>query len=272
MGFIYKITNKVTKKMYIGETKLDDPQKRWKAHLSAIRRGKGCPALRDAIQKHGVENFKFEVILICFDEDRFHYEEEYIKKYNTMAPNGYNILKGGIGGSGFLGKTHSKETREKLAKLMHERNMKPEMRKKLSEGAKGFMAKMKEKGVNWAKHMASCPKFLQAIKEKRVGAAAWKQKGIPDEIREKIRKSVSKYYQNLPEGKKSETNIEKHRKSMAKAVGVKVHQYTLEGTLVATFDSIADAARSVGVQSNGIRQCMIGKTSKSAGFVWKRAT
>jgi group I intron endonuclease len=270
MGFIYKITNKVTKKMYIGETKLDDPQKRWKAHLYAIGQGRGCPALRDAIQKHGVENFKFEVILICFDEDRFHYEEEYIKKYNTMAPNGYNILKGGVGGSGFLGKTHSKETREKLAKIMHDRNMKPEMRKKLSESAKSFMAKMKEKGVDWGSRVKYSKKFQLAMKEKRVGAAGRILKGTyTPELKEKVSASVRKYFEGH-DG--TRTIIEKHRESMAKAVGVKVHQYTLEGALVATFDSIAEAARSVSVQKNAIQQCMSGKTSKSAGFVWKRAT
>lgn len=270
MGFIYKITNMVTKKMYIGETKLDDPQKRWKAHLYAIGQGRGCPALRAAIKKHGVENFKFEVILICFDEDRFHYEEEYIKKYNTIVPNGYNILKGGVGGCGFLGKTHSKETREKLARMMYERYLNPDVRKKLSEGAKSFMAKMKEKGVDWGSRVKYSEKFQLAIKEKRVGAAGCILKGTyTPELKEKVSASVRRYFEGH-DG--TRTIIEKHRESMAKAVGVKVHQYTLEGTFVTTFDSIADAARSVGVQKSGIRQCMIGKTSKSAGFVWKRAT
>ncbi len=71
MGFIYKITNTKSKKIYIGETKLEDPEKRWKAHIQSINRGKGCPALRDAIKKYGIDTFRFEVLIICFDEDRF---------------------------------------------------------------------------------------------------------------------------------------------------------------------------------------------------------
>jgi hypothetical protein len=40
------------------------------------------------LNKYGLESFKFEVVIICFDEDRFNYEKEYIKKYNSQAPNG----------------------------------------------------------------------------------------------------------------------------------------------------------------------------------------
>ena len=32
---------------------------------------------------------------ICFDEDCNRYEEEYIKKFNTIVPNGYNLQSGG---------------------------------------------------------------------------------------------------------------------------------------------------------------------------------
>ena len=94
MGFIYKITNTLTNKCYIGETIEKDPNTRFRAHMKLIRKGKGCPALRDAVLKHGEENFKFEVILQCSDEDRFRLEKEYIQQYNSMVPNGYNILEG----------------------------------------------------------------------------------------------------------------------------------------------------------------------------------
>ena len=58
------------------------PHERWRAHINTMKSNKGCPALKDAMKKHGVENFKFEVIIICFDEDVERYEREYIWKYN----------------------------------------------------------------------------------------------------------------------------------------------------------------------------------------------
>jgi predicted GIY-YIG superfamily endonuclease len=44
MGFIYKITNTVSGKCYIGETVQDAPEKRWKQHIQKINNNKGCPA------------------------------------------------------------------------------------------------------------------------------------------------------------------------------------------------------------------------------------
>jgi group I intron endonuclease len=64
MGFIYKITNTKTNKCYIGETKKLDVEERWKGHKNAISKGRGCPALRDAVGKYGWDSFKFEVLIM----------------------------------------------------------------------------------------------------------------------------------------------------------------------------------------------------------------
>ena len=76
MGFIYKITNKC----YIGETKEKMPETRWKQHKRTIEKGIGCPALQNAVKKYGIDNFTFKVLIICFDEERFKFEKEYIWK------------------------------------------------------------------------------------------------------------------------------------------------------------------------------------------------
>ncbi len=48
--------------------------------------------------------------------EKYKYEIEYIKKYNTMVTNGYNLTPGGEGG-GFYGKKHSQETINKISIL-----------------------------------------------------------------------------------------------------------------------------------------------------------
>ena len=111
MAVIYKISNKISKKVYIGETKEKNPLIRWKRHIETIKKGKGSPALRNAVKKYGIENFEFKILFFCFDKNRFHHEIETIKKYNSVVPNGYNILKGG-----FDGKKHTPETIEKIKK------------------------------------------------------------------------------------------------------------------------------------------------------------
>jgi group I intron endonuclease len=105
MGFIYLLISP-SGKGYIGQT-IRPPKKRWQDHKDNARCsiGKknykiGCPALAKAIIKYGFETFK-KIILIEVETQRFldYYEIYYIRKYNTLTPNGYNISPGG-GGNG----------------------------------------------------------------------------------------------------------------------------------------------------------------------------
>jgi group I intron endonuclease len=190
MGYIYRIVNKVSGKSYIGETRESDVEIRWRGHIQAISRGEGCPALRDAIKKYGLDKFTFTVLIICFDEDRFTYEREYIKKYNSVVPNGYNITPGGEGG-GFVGRKHTAETIEKIRRSHAEFYAKnPEHRKRLSECIKRGM-----KDVNMSEIMKKSEKYRKAVEEGRVGGgAANKDKKQPDNVKKKISDSLKEYY------------------------------------------------------------------------------
>ena len=65
MGYIYKITNKITKKCYIGQT-IMDLDDRWRQHCN---RNSNCRYLKASIKKYGVDSFEFKLICICFDND-----------------------------------------------------------------------------------------------------------------------------------------------------------------------------------------------------------
>ena len=150
MGFIYKITNIITNKCYIGETKEKNPETRWKQHKRTIEKGIGCPALQNAVKKYGIDNFTFKVVIICFDEERFKFEKEYIKKFNSIAPNGYNLTSGGEGG-GFIGKKHSQETINKISNTLKNKYINDdELRKNVTEKNKHLMnlKETKEKITN----------------------------------------------------------------------------------------------------------------------------
>ena len=97
MAIIYKITNILNNKQYVGKTE-HDPMKRWKEHLSAARNNANM-AIAHAINKHGSENFKFEVIEECLSEDINKKESYWIGKLDTFE-NGYNST---LGGEGTLG-------------------------------------------------------------------------------------------------------------------------------------------------------------------------
>ena len=109
MGYIYQIKNKITGKCYIGQTtKL--PESRWKRHMNSLTHKGGCPALKDAITKYGIDSFIFRVLLICFDDAVHLIEKEYIDKYQSQVPNGYNILPGGQLGVDFYGIIYNKKS------------------------------------------------------------------------------------------------------------------------------------------------------------------
>jgi group I intron endonuclease len=82
---IYKITNTVNLKAYIGYS--SNVNSRWQDHKS----GYGSKVVYNAIQKYGVDNFTFEILA----EDTVDNEDMYIQEHNTMAPNGYNLVAGG---------------------------------------------------------------------------------------------------------------------------------------------------------------------------------
>ena len=91
---IYLITNQINQKKYIGQSR--NIENRWKDHRKSVNNSRmyHYPLYR-AIRKYGIENFSFQVIEQCKIEDLNKREQYYIKKFNTIVPNGYNQTLGG---------------------------------------------------------------------------------------------------------------------------------------------------------------------------------
>lgn len=98
---IYKITNLVNGKVYVGKSV--DIEERWEDHKreSFNRKSKDYNKyLYQSIRKHGLENFSFEVIEECSKEDLNDREIYWIKEYQSFPPDlgkGYNSYPGGEG-------------------------------------------------------------------------------------------------------------------------------------------------------------------------------
>lgn len=88
---VYKITNLINGKSYIGITQRD-PQIRFNEHFSNKKE-----LLYKAKEKYGKENFQLEIIEDNIPKEKIDEKERYyIKLYNTLVPNGYNLSIGGI--------------------------------------------------------------------------------------------------------------------------------------------------------------------------------
>ena len=91
---IYKIENILNGKIYIGQS--IEIEKRWQKHLNANDNF----LIHKAIKKYGKENFQFSIIEEC-DASLLNNKECYwIEFYNSLIPNGYNMVQGGSNGIG----------------------------------------------------------------------------------------------------------------------------------------------------------------------------
>jgi len=138
---IYKTTNLINGKIYIGQLAREDPNYLGSGEI-----------LKKAIKKYGKENFTRETIAYCNSKDELDsLEIFYIKIYNSKDPNGYNLTGGGGGTVGFhkpawnKGKKvfFSEETLRKFSELAKRRKnnlgrkFTEEHKKKMSESHLG---------------------------------------------------------------------------------------------------------------------------------------
>ena len=118
---IYKITNLSNGKIYVGQSvshilnhKRYRPyghQGRFRCHISEAFSTKKNQShyLNNAIRKYGVADFEVDLIECCEIEKADEREIHYIKEFNSLFPNGYNLKNGG---SVF---THSDESKKRLS-------------------------------------------------------------------------------------------------------------------------------------------------------------
>lgn len=92
-GIIYKITNKINGKLYIGQT-VQTIKSRWNDHRYMARKNKQSK-LYFAIKKYGEENFTIESIESVFNKKELNDREKFWISYYNTCNSGYNIHSGG---------------------------------------------------------------------------------------------------------------------------------------------------------------------------------
>lgn len=114
MGIIYKITNLINNKIYIGQTKRDI-NTRFQEHIRDSQNPSKNIPLHQAIKKYGKENFKIEIIEDNINDEFLNEKEKkYIQIFHSLShENGYNVTDGGEGG-----KTHSILTIQQVKEII----------------------------------------------------------------------------------------------------------------------------------------------------------
>lgn len=161
---IYKTTNKIDGKIYIGKHKTKN--------LSDNYMGSG-KKLNLAIKKHGLENFEKEILFVFDNEEDMNSKEaELVTKEFVEEDTNYNLCPGGNGGFGYINSTglnlrtgmiHSEESRKKMGHLGNKFNE----GRKYSDTTKEKLSKvMSEKLKGKTKSEEHKRKIAEAVKKR----------------------------------------------------------------------------------------------------------
>ena len=214
--YIYRITNNINHKTYIGQHKY------CKSLLVEDRYMGSGVILRKAQKKYGIENFSKEIITIAMSRSEANVLEKYYiakeRKENNFGC--YNVADGGQGG-GQKGYHHTEEAKKRISETHKGRHVSEETKKKLSDYFKGkpcseeTKRKISEatKGrVPWAKgkHMSEEQKrkLSEAHKGKKLGPRSEETKRKISEAN-KGKKRTTEQKRKMSEAHKGKTNERK---------------------------------------------------------------
>lgn len=231
---IYKIENNINHKIYIGQS--IDIEKRWLCHKFLGQNLKDYDTsyyIHAALNKYGIENFKFSIIETCKPEELNDREMYWISQYNTYIDNpnswGYNLTPGGSNQS------------DSLKLQIDQYDLQGNFLKTFDS-----ISEVERQGIS------SCGNIVNCLKKRTPssGGYQWRYHGeeAPEEIVYKV--------------------MDDHNWSSSKK---SIDQFTKNNEYIATFNSAHDAARSLeGHKNSGhISECCLGKRKTAYGYIWK---
>lgn len=248
---IYLRRNKVNGKCYVGQT---GDFKRREYNWRCLKYYYTNDHICNDRAKYGLDNFTVEVLATTDNrEEALEFEQRFIRDYNTLWPNGYNLDSGGVKGKKISDVSKQKMSESKKGKPspMKGKHLSNEAKLKISEALKGKPSPM------YGKHQSNGTR--QKISEANKG------KHRSDEIKQKISKAKK--------GKRLSDETRQKMSEAKKGVIPKsnppktVYQYTLDGELVKVWPSVAECRRN-GFNQGNISMCCNGKKKTYKGFKW----
>lgn len=208
--YIYKVTNNITGKSYIGKTEKSVTKRINKHKLDAMNNIYPNNLFHRAIRKYGIESFKCDILKeydskILLDA----METAMIVFHKThMYEGGYNMTWGGDGGDTFTGNPNNEERRKKISIANKGKKRTEEQNKRQSLNRTG--EKHAKFSLEARKHLSTIRmgrKFSDESREKI--SNAHRGKILTEEIKDRISNSKKKYTNEIVNEMRKLREVEK---------------------------------------------------------------
>lgn len=242
---IYKHTNRINGKCYIGQTKREDLTRRWTGGHGY----KECRHFYNGILKYGWKSFAHEILETGLTEEQANDREQfYIALYRSDDPQyGYNIRKGGQERFSF-----SEEGLRRISECSTGANN-GNARKVAIFNLCGERIAVTETARDAAKLIGvGMPTLSRHLNQKR-GTCGGYIARFEEEVHDLKQLPTEQIY------------FPNEQRNGRRAVS----QFDLEGNLLAVHRSRKHAANVTGVSRNQISTCCMGQQKTAGGFMWK---
>ena len=243
MNVVYKITNLINQKSYIGSS--IRVEKRWQQHKNDAfnpNDEKYNYPLYKAFRKYGLENFSFIILKDDFStvEEMQNYEQKMILSYQTLSPNGYNQT---------LNTSSNNIACENLQKHLNKIKKKcalVDKNENIIETYESYHAAARAQGWDGDTRAITIQRICEG-KVRDCNGLIFRQLNENGEV-------------NIPEFKT--------RKRRTQIYGINKD----DPTDIVYYDSISEAARQEHIDRSSIGKCLQGSTRYShvGGRIWKR--
>lgn len=248
---IYKITNIINNKIYIGST--IDYNRRVNTHLRLLNRNEHHSVkLQNSFNKYGEDNFNFTIIELVDDvSELINIEQKWL---NLELPLLNMTLIAGL--NSHIGLKRSNETKIKISKSLKGKKQSEEHR----ESNRISHIGLKQSNLTKLKKSESLKRYWSELSDDDKNSRY-------DKIRD-IRINNNSYYIN-DEVKSRISNTLKNKK-LQSAISIKIEKYDLNGNLLEIYPSILKAEICNNYTERKLSYHLVKKNKNEyGGFIWK---
>lgn len=262
-GRIYRVTNKVNGKSYIGQTTLTLAQ-RWACHLTNPSKA----PLGRAIRKYGREAFSLDTLELCADAESLDAaEQRWIEALGTKVPKGYNVRDGGYSVQ------FDVATRAKMSALLCQRYADPAARQAHAEQMRRIWTpERRAKAAELGKQRCTDPAERERMRT--LSRAHWAKDGAREAG------SVAAAAGWTPERRKAfagavsaswkDPDVRARREASLALTRFRIPVIASKGGEERAFGSSREAARALGLSESAVSMCLRGTQAQAKGYTFRK--